>query len=512
MGFVERLSLLHGMIVRGVLALAVAGLAGGLVRPDRRWWRVTLPRLIGASAVPVAGVAWYLRSSGTVRDHYPPTFGVWAAAALLAVLVAIAGWRSAGGWRRAVAVATVPFTFASLVVLVNSHYDYWPTVGDLLGRPLPDQINRAALTELLAGRPPPPPPAGFARTTAPEDPSAVRGQAPRSGLGTAATSVGASGSPKAGATDGRAVAGAVPGRVAAARVAHAGRRSPRSSQRVAPVAVHGVVGAMDIPPGTSGFGHRKGVLYLPPAFLDTSRTALGVIIMLGGAPGGPEDWTRGGFAARTADAYAAEHHGVAPILAFVDHNGSFTTDTECVDGPAGKAETFLSGDVPRFLSALLHVPVDPRGWAIAGFSEGGTCAFEIAARHPDVYGTFIDLAGDRAPNLGSPAETLQKLYAGNRAAMAAHDPDNLLRPHQFHNLRGWFLAGFSDSRHVAVAERLASAARVAGITVSNNVLAGGHTWRFAAAAFRAVLPSVASQLDGGPTGPISKTVTATPSA
>ncbi|MDQ1516243.1 MAG: hypothetical protein QOE80_2073, partial [Actinomycetota bacterium] len=42
--------------------------------------------------------------------------------------------------------------------------------------------------------------------------------------------------------------------------------------------------------------------------------------------------------------------------------------------------------------------------------------------------------------------------------------------------------------------------------------AGGHTWRFAAAAFRAVLPSVASQLDGGPTGPISKTVTATPSA
>jgi S-formylglutathione hydrolase FrmB len=230
--------------------------------------------------------------------------------------------------------------------------------------------------------------------------------------------------------------------------------------------------------------------------------------MLGGTPGGPEDWTRGGFAAQTADAYATRHQGVAPILAFVDHNGSFTNDTECVDGPMGNAETFLSSDTPRFLSEMLQVPLDPQRWAVAGFSEGGTCAFELGVRHPDVYGTFIDLAGDRTPNLGSATDTLQRLYGGDRATMAAHDPDNLLRPHRFHNLNGWFLAGASDSRHGAVAHSLASAARGAGITVSEKIVSGGHNWQFAAAAFRAVLPTVAEQLDAVPTVPTHSTATA----
>jgi S-formylglutathione hydrolase FrmB len=265
--------------------------------------------------------------------------------------------------------------------------------------------------------------------------------------------------------------------------------------------LHGVLGPLNIPPGTSGFEHRQGVVYLPPAFFATPRPELAVIVMLGGSPGGPEDWTRGGFAARTADAYGTQHQGVAPILAFVDHNGTFTNDTECVDGPAGNAETFLADDVPRVLSDLLRVPLDPPRWAIAGFSEGGTCAFELAVRHPDVYGTFVDLAGDRAPNLGSDADTLQRLYGGDGAAMAAHDPDTLLRPHQFHHLNGWFLAGASDAHHVAVAHSLARAARDAGITVSETMIAGAHNWQFAAAAFRAVLPTVAAHLDAVPTAP-----------
>jgi S-formylglutathione hydrolase FrmB len=232
-------------------------------------------------------------------------------------------------------------------------------------------------------------------------------------------------------------------------------------------------------------------------------------MMLGGTPGGPEDWTRGGFAAQTADAYAAQHQGVAPILAFVDHNGSFTNDTECVDGPMGNAETFLAHDAPRFLSDLLHVPLEPRHWAMAGFSEGGTCAFELAMRHPDVFGAFIDIAGDRAPTLGSEAVTLAKLYGGDRATMAAHDPDNLLRDHRFPDLDGWFVAGASDGRYVAVAHHLAAAARAAGITVSEKTVAGAHNWQFAATAFRAALPTVAQQLDAAPSVPTPTTATTT---
>ena len=55
-------------------------------------------------------------------------------------------------------------------------------------------------------------------------------------------------------------------------------------------------------------------------------------------------------------------------------HGSFLSDTECVDGPRGNAETYLTVDVPRFAAARLGAERRPATWGIAGFSEGGTCA------------------------------------------------------------------------------------------------------------------------------------------
>jgi S-formylglutathione hydrolase FrmB len=235
------------------------------------------------------------------------------------------------------------------------------------------------------------------------------------------------------------------------------------------------------------------MLYLPPAFF-ASTQGLPVIVMVGGTPGGPDDWPRAGLAAQTADGYAAQHGGFAPVLAFVDDNGSFMGDTECVDGPVGHAETYLATDVPRYLSEALHLPSDPARWAIAGFSEGGTCAFDLAARHPDVYGTFIDIAGDWAPNLGSKNQTLHRLYGGNRNAMAAHDPTNLLAAKPDRHLAGWFVDGASDRQHVGTAQRLMAVARPAGVDASQTVLSGGHSWQLAATAWRSVFAPVANQL------------------
>jgi S-formylglutathione hydrolase FrmB len=277
--------------------------------------------------------------------------------------------------------------------------------------------------------------------------------------------------------------------------------------------MHGVLAPLDVTPEHSGFSARQGTLYLPPAYFKSPPPDLPVIVMVGGTPGGPQDWPRAGFASETADAYASAHEGVAPILAFVDHNGGVFKDTECVDGPAGQAETFLADDVPHYLARTLHIPLSPPRWAIAGFSEGGTCAFELAVRHPDIYGTFVDIAGDWAPNLGSDENTLRQLYAGDRAAMAAHDPANLLRPNRFHNMNGWFVVGSSDSRHVTIAERLAGAATGAGITTTKKILPGSHNWQLATIAFRAVLGPVGHQLGAeAPPGPNSGSNSGNPNA
>jgi S-formylglutathione hydrolase FrmB len=524
---VDGLSLTQGVIVRAVPALGAAAAAAGVTRRDRRWWVTTLPRLTLAAAGTVAAGAWYLHHSGTIPGRYPDRFRLWAGAALLSLLVAIVGWHPARPWRRAVSVAAVPLTVASLFVLVNAHYAYWPTFGDLLGRPMRDAVSAQTLNEMLAARfnraaptpitagdgaPAPAPDRAPVPPPSPPEPTPVpaAGGADPDGLATPDNDSNRPG-PVGAATGGDGVdpastpdaAGEPDGRPEATvphhrRSAHGTVVPPGATRSLAAAAgeLHGTLAPLDIPATVSGFSSRPGTLYLPPAFFATPPPPLPVVVMLGGTPGGPQDWPRAGFATQAADAYASQHGGVAPILAFVDHNGSVFNDTECVDGPGGRAETFLVDDVPRSVADTLHIPLDPRRWAIAGFSEGGTCAFELAVRHPDVYGLFLDIAGDGAPNLGSDATTLRQLYGGDREAMAAHDPAHLLRPTRVRNLTGWFVVGASDSRHVTVADRLAAAAAEAGVATTRRVLPGSHNWQLAAAALRATMGPIVHEMGG----------------
>jgi hypothetical protein len=59
----------------------------------------------------------------------------------------------------------------------------------------------------------------------------------------------------------------------------------------------------------------------------------------------PTNWIRTGNAVGVVDSYAKAHTGTAPVLTFVDSNGSFNNDTECVNGPRGNAADHLAKDV-----------------------------------------------------------------------------------------------------------------------------------------------------------------------
>ncbi len=256
----------------------------------------------------------------------------------------------------------------------------------------------------------------------------------------------------------------------------------------------GVVASIDVPATRSHFTHRPGSVYLPPAFFDQFAATLPVIVMLGGAPGNSTHWISAGHAVDTADAYAKAHHGYAPIMIFVDHNGSSTGDTECVDGPRGNAETFLTVDVPAFVSKTLKVKPVARRWAVVGFSEGGTCALDLTLGHPTVFNHFADLAGDLVPNLGNQQQTLSALFGGSTAAQAAHDPMKLLAIHHYKGFSAWFAAGAADPNKIALSKRFAAAARPAGFTVHEFTGTGGHNWQFASDAFRRILPELCREL------------------
>ena len=256
----------------------------------------------------------------------------------------------------------------------------------------------------------------------------------------------------------------------------------------------GVVVALDVPATRSGFRHRAGSVYLPPAYFTAARARLPVLLMLAGSLGTPASWASAGRAVSTVDRYAQAHHGLAPVLLFVDQNGSATGDTECVDGPQGNAETFLTADVSAFVSGQLELAPDPGRWGVVGFSEGGTCALDLVLRHPEVYRHVVDLGGDDRPTFGNPAHTLSALFGGSRAALAAHDPAQLLATRRYPGCTAWFTAGADDPRNLAIAQRFAVEAARAGMTEHEFTGVSGHNWQFASQALARIMPDLAPEL------------------
>ncbi|MFB9415156.1 alpha/beta hydrolase [Dactylosporangium matsuzakiense] len=256
----------------------------------------------------------------------------------------------------------------------------------------------------------------------------------------------------------------------------------------------GVIADLDAPATRSHFQHRSGVVFLPPAYFGPDRATLPVLVMLVGSPGTPINWLKSGHGQSTDDAYAAEHHGRAPVLVVVDQNGSATGDTECVDSPAGNAETYMTVDVPAFITGTLQIQHSSSSWGIAGFSEGGTCALDLVLGHPDIYQHAIDFGGDARPNLGNPQQTLQHLFGGNVAAQQAHDPARLMSTRHYPGVTLWFGAGADDTRGIAVGEQLSAAATHAGIVNHRFVDTGGHNWQFAGTGFARVLPQLCDEM------------------
>jgi S-formylglutathione hydrolase FrmB len=254
--------------------------------------------------------------------------------------------------------------------------------------------------------------------------------------------------------------------------------------------------AVNIPPAYSGFRHRQELVYLPPIwFRGRHRPALPVVEMIGGERGGPGDWVRLGNAVRVSDAYAHRHHGYAPILVFTDPIAKFDNDTECVNGPRGNSADHLDQDIPHFIENTFGASKDPRQWAVAGFSMGGTCALDLVVEHPSTFAHFIDISGDLAPNSGDPAQTLHDLYGGNVASEQANEPLLVMHAHgPYHGVNGLFLTSTAEIRHQHEAEELSRAAAKVDIWSRVEISPGTHVWQFAGPAFATAYPWLANEL------------------
>ena len=294
----------------------------------------------------------------------------------------------------------------------------------------------------------------------------------------------------------------------------------------------GKVVSVDTGDGGSGFKHRTEYVYLPPAwFGGDSPPQLPVIMMIAGEFNTPADWMRTGDAVETVDSYAAAHGGSAPILVFVDAGGSFNNDTECVDGPRGNAADHLTNDVRPYMISTFDAASDAANWGVVGWSMGGTCAVDLTVMHPELFGSFEDIAGDLGPTAGTKEQTIDRLYGGDAAQWSRYDPTTVLAKHgRYAGVAGWFedtaatagrgggggapyrasqpdtaADGYGGQDHASnpdnqgAAEDLCAAAAEQAVSCSVHTVRSGHTWQFAAGAFSDALPWMAERI--GPTLP-----------
>jgi S-formylglutathione hydrolase FrmB len=256
----------------------------------------------------------------------------------------------------------------------------------------------------------------------------------------------------------------------------------------------GAVVRVDFDASRSGFAHRRELVYLPPAWFTTSPPPrLPVVMMIGGQFNTPADWPRAGGAVGTLDAFAAAHSGNAPVAVFVDSNGSFGNDTECVNGPRGNAADHLTNDVVPQVTAAFGTSARQTDWGVVGFSSGGTCALDLAVMHPTLFSSFVDIGGDLRPNTGSRAQTIDRLFGGDAAAWAAFDPSTVIDRHAaYTDVAGMFLVPSSD--HPGPANTLCALAKSKAIACTVVPLPGRHVWPVGGAAFATALPWLAGAL------------------
>ncbi len=245
----------------------------------------------------------------------------------------------------------------------------------------------------------------------------------------------------------------------------------------------GKTGSVTIAGTVSGFSARPAVVYLPPAALTANPPRLPVLIVLSGQPGSPEDPLLSSKLEQTANTYAAAHEGLAPIIVSPDQLGAPLNNPMCIDSPLGNSATYLTVDVTNWITANLPVLSGPQNWGIGGLSQGGTCAIQLGAAYPQLYGSILDASGEEFPKLQDEQTTIEKGFGGDRAAYAAAYPAAIMAAHApYTDTVAVFGVGSADSAFVPGIKRLYAAATAAGMSTTYVEAEGsGHdatTWSY----------------------------------
>jgi len=219
------------------------------------------------------------------------------------------------------------------------------------------------------------------------------------------------------------------------------------------------------------------LIYLPPGYTDPANAArhYPALYLLHGAPGQPSDWTDGAHVTILADEFIAQGQ-IRPLIMVMPFGSTGTfTDKEWVDG-VGQGEdwaTFVSHDLVQAIDARYRTIPTPAARAIAGLSEGGYGAINIALHNPDEFSVVESWSGyERAAHISSIfGRNLEGVPANSPLDTLAEVAPGLRRAHVYF----WFYSGDDDPLRVQNRE-FANELKQLHIPHRYLVFRGGHNW------------------------------------
>ncbi len=217
---------------------------------------------------------------------------------------------------------------------------------------------------------------------------------------------------------------------------------------------------------------RSYLVYLPPGYSPTTRYP--VLYLLHGAPGWPREFID------VADVGVDQDVGVAGgalrpfIVVMVDgRNGTYESDTEWADTPAGRYESLVL-DTVRAVDARWPTLPDRADRAIAGNSEGAFGAMNVALHHLNDFGIVESWSGyfraDPSGPFAHAGPALRRAYSPAVYVTALVGRLRRLPLHAF------LYVGMADADR-GQSTTFAAQLQAAGAAVRYSEYAGRHSWR-----------------------------------
>jgi enterochelin esterase-like enzyme len=245
---------------------------------------------------------------------------------------------------------------------------------------------------------------------------------------------------------------------------------------------------------------RVVYVYLPPQYFQPAYRAyrFPVIELIHGQPGGPQDWITVAGVTQTFGRML-EHKLARPaVLVMPDANGARAISLQCLNQAGGAQDlTYLAVDLPSQIARTLRVLPPGAGWGVAGYSEGGFCAANMALRYPDHYGFAGVLSGYFTPEDNQLAGgRLVSPFGGNGRLRDQNTPLDEIRALPTASVipRFWLAAGTADGQAISDTEAFLQDLRPrqpdAAMTLTPG---GGHTMT----TWRAEIPSMLTWMTQG---------------